>query len=213
LTKRRSVRKDIKKYLNPKEMYELINNSKRWNYKTLIDLYTSRDKALMSVLYLTGCRIGEVLNLRLDQLDFESFEKFIVIKALGISKRKAQKIFNKQTGELIRIIPADIPRIDFPLPRKNIFGKFTNLFLDYYNKLDKSDLTERVFPISRKRAWQIINHSTGLWCHYFRSQRLSFTINKVRSAIITAQMVGIKNPNTLRHYYHTAWEEHKDIYE
>lgn len=140
----------------------------------------------------------------------------MVIKDFPLSKRKAKKIRDKKTNKIIRIIPAAKPTIDYPIPLNGRFKPLTNLFLNYYEKIlpgPGADLEDRVFPIGRKRAYAIIKYSTGLWCHYFRSQRLSYTVNKVRSAIITAKVMGIENPATLMHYYKTAWTEHKDIFE
>ena len=53
-------------------------------------------------------------------------------------------------------------------------------------------------------------HMTGKWCHYFRSQRLSHIVNELKSALTTAKVFGIKNPQTIAHYYKTEWEIHKE---
>lgn len=195
MSKRRSVKKDIKRYLSPQEIFELINNSKEWDYKTLKELYVIRDKALISVLYLTGGRISEVLKLVFEQLDF-SVPDFIIIKDMEISKRRKGSYK---------------PKLNFPLPLKGDLGKITNFFIGYYNIVKTKE--GRIFPISRFRAHAIIKNNTGLWCHYFRSQWLSFRVNKLKSALITAQLMGITNPQTLMHYYKTMWEEHKESYQ
>lgn len=53
-------------------------------------------------------------------------------------------------------------------------------------------------------------HMAGKWCHYFRSQRLSHVVNELKSALTTAKVFGIKNPQTIAHYCKTEWEVHKE---
>jgi site-specific recombinase XerD len=49
--------------------------------KKLIEAAQSvRDKALISVLYESGCRIGELLNLRLKDLEFDDYGAIILVK-------------------------------------------------------------------------------------------------------------------------------------
>ena len=58
---------DNVEYARPSEVLELIK-AKFWPYKTNMQFYQSRDKALLSLLYLTCGRINEVLSLTKKQL-------------------------------------------------------------------------------------------------------------------------------------------------
>jgi hypothetical protein len=51
---------------------------------------------------------------------------------------------------------------------------------------------------------------TGKWCHYCRSQKISDTINRIRSSDATSKILGIKNPQTISHYYKGTWEDFKE---
>jgi len=184
---------NIDRFVSPDRIYEMIVKAPIWKYKTNIEFYTKRDRALLSLLYLLGCRVSEVIRLKKSQFDFGDPD-FIIIRDFRISKRKRKTI--EREG---------IPRIDFPIPKRGRFAKFTKLVLDYYNIAD-----EEMFKIGRIRAWQIVKYMTGKWCHYFRCQRLSYLVNLFRSATVTARIVGIKNPQTIAHYYRGSWEQFRE---
>jgi len=92
------------------------------------------------------------------------------------------------------------------MPRVGSLSKFTDIILDYY----EACTSDRLFSFNRQRAWQIVNHMTGKWCHYFRSQKISDTINRIRSSDATSKILGIKNPQTISHYYKGTWEDFKE---
>lgn len=192
--KRRRL-KDIKRFVEPNTIYNIIIEGESWPYTSeQAEYYKKRDRALLSLLYLTAGRINEILSLNKSQFDFSDSE-FIVIKDFVISKRKKKTI--QRMGK---------PKIDLPLPKVGQFAKFTQLVMEYYEISPK-----QLFKIGRKRAWAIVKHMTGKWCHYFRSQKLSYLVNESRSALITSKIVGIKNPGTLSHYYKTEWQEHREL--
>jgi len=191
--KRRTL-KTIDRYIDPDQVYHVIVDAPIWPYKKDKELYAKRDRALISILYLMGCRVNEVLRLTKSQFDFDSDPDFIIVKDFQISKRKQKTL--KREG---------IPKLDVPLPKIGTFAKFTKIFLEYYD-----EAPEKLFKIGRKRAWAITNYMTGKWCHYFRSQRLSHLVNLFRSALLTSRLMGIKNPQTISHYYKTIWKEHRE---
>ena len=60
---------------------------KTWSYKTGLDFYPKRDRALMSLLFLTAGRISEVLSLTKEQFDFQAEKNFIIIRNMILVKR------------------------------------------------------------------------------------------------------------------------------
>lgn len=192
----RRTLKDIKRFVDPIAIYRMIVDAPIWMYKRNLSFFAKRDRALLSLLYLTGGRINEVLRLRKSQFSFDDPE-FIVIKDYEISKRKKQTI--QKEG---------IPKIDFPLPRVGTFQPFTELVLDYLELTHQ--FKDKLFRFGRCRAWVLVKYMTGFWCHYFRSQKLSYAVNLFKSALITAKIHGIKSPQTIAHYYKTEWTLHRE---
>lgn len=198
--KGRRTNKDIDRYYPPAEVLELIERGIPWNYRRNSERYLIRDKGLMSFVYMMSCRINEALQVEKSQFNFETDPEFIVVRDFKISKRT------------LRIIAREgIPRISFGLPIVGPLKRFTEIFLEWFYLSEKNRENPLVFPgIGRYRAWQIIKHHTGKWCHWFRAQRLSYLVNEIRSDTATAKMLGIKNPRTISHYYQGEWKDHKD---
>jgi len=147
-----------------------------------------RDRALLALLACTGMRISEALSVQVKQFSFE-MPDFVEIRNVRILKRRAEPIYK-----------------DFFLPLEGILYPLTNMVVAY-TKINKEGY---LFDFSRSRAWQIINYMTGKWCHFFRSQRLSYLVNKLRSTIVVADMQGIKSPQTVAHYFKGGWKHYKD---
>lgn len=192
--KRRRL-KDVGRYLGPRQIHALIMKG-TWQYKTQLDYYRARDRAFLSLMFESGLRVCEVIAIRKDQFDF-SDSQFIIIKDVEIKKRKAKTI--QREG---------IPKIDVVLPLEGELADFTALVETYYRVCE----TERLFPFGTKRAWAITKHITGKWNHYFRSQRISDMMNRqdIPSSDRVAKIVGIKNPQTIAHYYKGSWKEARE---
>ena len=207
---RRTIRKDVKRYLSPEEVYDLIITNE-WPYKggqfnvkgTQYgrDKFHARDGAFMALLFLTSGRVNEVLRVTEDQ--FKEMKQLthkypfvdpniLILEDFWISKRKEGKPH---------------PLKDLPLPRVGRLAPFTELVEKYLEYLRKSD---KLFPFGTSRAWVIVNHITGKWNHWFRAQSLSYQVNLLGSALRVAQQRGIKNPTTIAHYYRGEWLVDKD---
>lgn len=71
-----------------KNRKKLRNLPTKEDVKKLIDeAYTVRDKALISVLYESGCRIGELLNVRLKDVEFDDYGAVMLVKGKTGSRR------------------------------------------------------------------------------------------------------------------------------
>jgi len=199
-TGRRTWEKAPKKYVKPKQIFEIIQR-RRWEYRRTPDLYHSRDLALAALLYLTSGRINEVLRLTRDQfIQDETDPRFLICSSFWVSKRKKGK---------------QHPVKDIPLPREGAWAPFTRTVEEYISQLGPN---EKLFKIGTVRAYAIIQHITklpaseekGYWCHWFRSQSLSYQVNLLRSTQLVASDRGIESPQTLSHYYVGDWKGHKE---
>jgi len=162
----RRVLMDIPSYPTPEELFKILMSSKGWDYKTNMEKFLLRDRALVSILYVAELRISEALRLTKDQ--FENKGDFIHVKSILLSKRKKGKVAYR----------------DARLPLEGSRAVFTELIMSYLDTLADG---QRLFPwslettrypikdsfyttkagerkqryahimIGTKRAWQIIN--------------------------------------------------------
>lgn len=172
-----------------RRIYNMIYEE-HWPYKVRIPFYVARDRALMALLFLTMGRIHEVLKLTKSQFDLVSNPKFVIIQNYEVGKRKKATI--RRFGRTY---------IDIPISKKSIFMK---TITDY---LEVSD--EKLFKFGRYRAWQIIKHVTGLWCHWFRAQAQSFYVNKLGNPAVVSDMFKVKI-ETIMFYFRGLWMDHQD---
>jgi len=167
---------DIADYLELRQIINLVLDAEvcyYWQPSLAV-----RDMGLLAALALTGMRISELLSVEKARVDVQ--KEAVWIRNVKILKRRKEPVYK-----------------DFFMPREGVLAPLTDLFIKHLDQVKKG----RVFDISRGRAWQIVKASTGKWCHFFRSQRLSFLVNKFRSTVIVGDMQGIKKPDTVAHYF------------
>lgn len=111
-------------------------------------------RALISLLYLTGARINELLTIKKSQFEFtqdqETGIKYVIVNNIPTLKRKPMQY-----------------RTQFM--RKDIEEEFIEHVRLWMAELTNDDAL--LFPINSSRAWQIVEKYTGKWDHYFRHAR------------------------------------------
>ncbi len=195
----RRTNEDIKQRLGVEQIYSLVV-SRTWPYKTEIDFYRSRDRALMGLLFLTAGRVSEVLSLRKEQFDFEADKNFIIIRNMIFVKRlktRKEKPVERRTAPI---------RDEVPLPLKGPLSKFAGLAQNYLTLVKEPE--EKLFRFKRHRAWQIVNYVTGQWCHWFRSQAESYYRKYVfNTPFALRDFVGVTDIESLGPYVKTQWRD------
>lgn len=184
---------DIPEFKNLDEVVEMVLNAKPIPYTFDREEKQRRDKALLAMQPLTAARISEILALQKYQFDETAKPGFVVIREMIVLKRR-----KKVT-------------IDKPLSKTGILAPLTNLVMKQVHATKgKHDF---VFDLGRHRAWEITRQMTGLWCHYFRSQKFSFLINKTKlKEGQVAHDHGVANIQTMHHYHKSNWEDHPEAY-
>jgi len=155
----------------------------------------ARDKALVSFLYMTGCRIEEVVKFK-RKVCFECGEKIKYVhttkegdivkhyinwchkckkevnhiwKVLGEPIKKFQIEFKENSMLITQVRSLKrgewMPR-NIPIPYIKE-QEFINIFKNYIDTLEDGAV---LFPFSRERAHQIVK-KIGLHCHHFRHLR------------------------------------------
>jgi integrase len=150
----RKTLKAIPYYPTPKEISDLLMESKGWHYRRDVEKYLKRDRALVAVLYLGGLRISEALKLKKSQ--FVKRRDHVLVRSIKLSKSRVK-------GK-----PRRIEYRDARLPLNGDRSDLTKLVIDYLETLEEKDTT--LFRFGNTRAWQIV---TGLLpsftCHWLRA--------------------------------------------
>lgn len=116
----------------------------------------TRDKALLALNYLTGARVSELLSIKRKQIEKVSKAdvEFLIIHNVKVLKRRK-----------------DIHRtILIPVKKEK---DFLLLALEHINKTGDE---EKLFDITRQRAWQITKNKTGYFNHFFRHLRTTHLV-------------------------------------
>ena len=164
------VKKGRKPVISYKEMFELVSSFK-----------TRRDRALVSILYWSGRRVGEVVALKRDDVKYYTAD--IIWISFKLTKTKDNK------------------RINTPLPLDN---KISGYFLEHLDWFDKKGHKGKLFPITTDRVGQIVKEiESTISPHWFRHCRATH-LGKVMSVWELSSYFGWKDINTALTYTHTA---------
>lgn len=177
------------KRVEPEQILKWIN-TRYWDYSWNVEFYHLRDKALISLIYLLCGRIGEILSLKKQQ--FVDQKDFLIVKEFVVEKNKVNPI-----------------RDDWGLPKKGTLAPFTKIVMDYLKSLPKKQTN--IFNIKRQRAWQIVNHITGKWCHYFRAMGEAYYMRRVfKDPVRCAVALRLRRSDTLIEYVPFEWRDYTD---
>jgi integrase len=177
-----------------------------------------RDRALAAFLYLTGCRISEVLGTikRVKKYKYEVVEgkrkKFIESTTIEkIEPLRKESIEYLPDKDLILVHQVSCLKRRLNVPRRNIpiivsaDSELVGIFGKYYNTLPDGS---KLFPISRQRAWQIINKELGLYTHFLIHERCSHLVTyKNFTDLDLMQFRGWSNTSMASVYTHLNWQD------
>lgn len=205
-------------YPKPHEIFNDLMLSPGWNYKTNREHYLTRDRALVSILYIAELRISEALRLKKSQ--FEVLDDHVFVKAIQLSKRKPGKVAYR----------------DARLPLEGERAKFTDLVLNYSDRLESNErlfpwsLKERTYVLKKtyrtkageikhyrsvqmvgtKRAWQIVNKLLpNLTQHWLRAFGEDFLYTKFGHDLLAVADEVKVDARTLQLYLRRRHEKYK----
>ncbi|MCW6158351.1 MAG: tyrosine-type recombinase/integrase [Thermoplasmatales archaeon] len=163
------------------EIKALVGNSKN-----------ARDRALFSVLYDSGCRIGEIINMRVKDLSFDEFGALL-------------KVTGKTGFRQVRIIGDSIAYLRAWLdnhPQRNDPNAF--LFCNLSERISGRNLTYAdVYSIIRQTSRRA-GIKRRIHPHLFRHTRATILASKVTEAPLEAQMGWVHGSKQTRTYVHLS---------
>ena len=173
--------KEVDDLLTSQEVTALIENSKN-----------ARDKALISVLYDSGCRIGELINMRIKDLGFDEFGALL-------------RVTGKTGFRQVRIVGNSIAYLRAWLdnhPLRNDVNAF--LFCNLSDSILGRHLTYAdVYSIIRHAAKRA-GIKKRIHPHLFRHTRATILASKVAEAPLEAQMGWVHGSRQTRTYVHLS---------
>ena len=214
---RRSISTAYTYYENPERILAKITSGS-WSYKTRRTFYHIRDTALMSLIYLTSARIGEVtrsyvtLVLERDPLQPKKVLKRQQAKTSSVMASQFQESpdgdllltrlpIHKRYVSTVKDYPSRDPII---LPMTGDLARFTELIVDYLDLLKEG---EELFKFLPQRAYTIIHHITGETCHWLRAMSLKMRLRLYGMNIAVVQRFsGHKTIEELLKYLQEAEE-------
>ncbi len=85
----------------------------------------------------------------------------------------------------------------------------TKIIVDYLDLIGDKD---RLFPIGRSRAWQIVNSTSGeFWCHLFRALGENFLYDAWDHDMLAVSDYIKVNPRTLEKYIRRSYEKYRPV--
>lgn len=184
-----------------------------------------RDRALVCFIYMSGCRISEVVGCKKIVKQYQKENgKFLVdekrkrvydyllnktIPVIPLTKESIEIMEDKQLM-LIHEVPClkrlkELPKRYIPvfIP---IVKEFYDIFMEYYKTLQAGD---RLFNITRQRAWQIIHNKLGLPnSHFLIHERVThLVVQEGFSDQDLKQFRGWSSTLPANSYVHMRWQD------
>lgn len=185
------LRKSLPKVLTIDEVEKLLDVD-------LIDKYSYRNKAMLELMYATGLRVSELVNLKINDIDFDS----CLVKTLG-------------KGSKERIIPIGEYAILF-------LSKYLNEYRPQLLKKDFNDylfLNNRGKQISRQSFYKIVedlaikkNIKTKISPHTLRHSFATHLLDRGADIVSIKEMLGHSSLSTTQIYTHLSNQKLKEEY-
>jgi len=164
----------------------------------LIDKYSYRNKAMLELMYATGLRVSELVNLKINDIDFDS----CLVKTLG-------------KGAKERVVPIGDYAILF-------LSKYLNEYRPQLLKKDFNDylfLNNRGTKISRQTFYKIIedlaikkNIKTKISPHTLRHSFATHLLDRGADIVSIKEMLGHCSLSTTQIYTHLSNQKLKEEY-
>ena len=155
----------------------------------------ARDRALFEILYSSGLRVGEVIQLKTTDLNF--YQKIVKVRGKGGKERIVP--FNDKTLQAVR------DYLSFRQPEKSV----KELFLNYLQQ----PLTTRGVRVILNKILSELGMVKKASPHTFRHSFASHFLSGGAEMRIVQEALGHSSLSTTQIYTHLNWDNMKKVYE
>ncbi len=183
----------LPKHLSQIEMAKLIGSAKGDTDLSI------RDRAILEFWYATGCRVSELVNLQIEQIDFES--KVVKVKGKG----------NRE-----RIIPLNEQTLEWCSKYKIVRHEWIRLM--GLKDLNSFFLTPQGDAVGRQNFWRMLKQYAKLsgipkkiWPHMLRHSFATHVLRNGADLRAVQEFLGHKSISTTEIYTHLDVENLKQM--
>ena len=160
-------------------------------------LWETRDKALFEMLYSSGCRVSELISIKIS--DFSGDYSNVIVKGKG---SKDRKVFFETDAQNALKLYLDDRKKHFPKLEENV------LFLN-----------QKGSPLTTQGVWYILNRYSGqegtgrhISPHTFRHTFSTALLTNGADIRLVQEMLGHSSISTTQRYTHITTERLKEVY-
>lgn len=160
-------------------------------------LWETRDKALFEMLYSSGCRVSELISIKIS--DFSGDYSNVIVKGKG---SKYRKVFFEADAQNALKLYLDDRKKHFPKLEENV------LFLN-----------QKGSPLTTQGVWYILNRYSGqegtgrhISPHTFRHTFATALLTNGADIRLVQEMLGHSSISTTQRYTHITTERLKEVY-
>ncbi|HZD59364.1 MAG TPA: site-specific tyrosine recombinase/integron integrase [Anaerolineae bacterium] len=162
-----------------------------------------RDKAILEVLYATGMRVGELVNLDLDSVDYGTFE----VRVFGKGRKERIVPIHNAAADVVREYVKDARKV-FAENRETGKGATTALFLNYKGER----LTTHGVRFIMEKYVRMVSLSRGITPHAIRHTFATHLLEAGADLRYVQELLGHVDLSSTQVYTHLSKARLKDIY-